>query len=385
MSVVFVGGLAAYLVVRRWGSADATIVTGQIWSLTIPGVAGAFLIGLARERMAVGDVLSRLSVALSHRLDVHETRATLASALGDARLELLLPCDEPGRWRREDGSVTSAADAADGTTRRLTVIEDDENVAVAALVHDPVLLAEDDLFVALRALIVATFRHRLAAARLETSLAELAQSRQRIAAAADIERTRIEQDLHDGAQQRLIGLRIKLSVAEEQTRSDPMRGLETMQRLGSEIELALEELRSLAHGVYPSLLTDRGLEDALRGVAFHAQVRMNLITHGLTRLPAEIETAVYFTCLEAIQNAVRHAGADPKVWVTIRQNGALEFDIQDDGVGFTPHAQGVGGLRNMRDRVEAIGGHLAIRSAPGRGTLVSGVVPLGGDRLALRR
>jgi len=377
MSVVSIASLALYLMIRRATTdGDAVLITGQLWSLTIPGIAAAFFIGLARQRMMLGAILSRLSVALSHRLDISDTRATLASALGDAKLELLLPEGTPGQWRYEDGHVTSAFGAAvDG--RPLTVIEDDDGVPVVALVHKSQLLKDDELATALRALIVATLQHRVAATKLEESLVELAQSRMRIARAADLERTRIEHDLHDGAQQRLVGLRIKLSIAEDEIQREPTRALELMRQLGSEIELALEELRALAHGVYPSLLIDRGLEDALRSVAVKSPLRANLLTHGVTRLPAEVETAVYFACLEAIQNATKHADGATAMWLSLHQNASLTFELRDDGPGFTPPPRmQAGGLRNMRDRVEALGGQLTVQSAPGRGTRISGIIPL---------
>jgi signal transduction histidine kinase len=208
-------------------------------------------------------------------------------------------------------------------------------------------------------------------------MTELDVSRKRIARAADLERSRIERDLHDGAQQRLIGLRIKLTLAEELAHADPVGGLAAIRELGDEVELALEELRSLAHGVYPPLLGDRGLADALRSVLSDSALPVHLTTHGMTRLSPEVETAVYFTCVEAAQNAMKHAGGATGLWVSLDQDDALRFEVRDDGSGFEPPgAGGNGGLRNMRDRVEASGGRLTIDSAPGEGTRVRGVVPL---------
>ena len=232
-----------------------------------------------------------------------------------------------------------------------------------------------------------TVRHQDATSKLAAAMRQLEQSRRRIAEAGDLERARIERDLHDGAQQRLMMLRIRLSLVEEQLRPDTAAGADAVHDLGDEAERTLDELRSLAHGVYPAILSDRGLEDALRSLVAITTVPLHLQTRGLTRLPIEIETAVYFTCLEA------RAERDQARAVRVRGVGApepgagtLSIEVRDDGPGFkTPREPAPGsarlhaGLRNMRDRLEAVGGSLTIDSAPGRGTRVIGRVPLGRD------
>jgi signal transduction histidine kinase len=213
--------------------------------------------------------------------------------------------------------------------------------------------------------------------RLSAALAQLETSRRRSAGAADRERARIERDLHDGAQQRLIALRVRLALVEEQLRGDPDAGAAALVVIGEEIEQTLDELRSLAHGVYPSMLRDRGLAEALRGVAAQSPVAVRVQTFGLTRHSDDIDTAVYFTCVEALQNAVKHAGAT-RVRITLRQTDMLTVEVRDDGRGFDPRSAEEGsGLRNMRDRIEAVGGTLTIESAPGPGTRILAYVPLG--------
>jgi signal transduction histidine kinase len=214
------------------------------------------------------------------------------------------------------------------------------------------------------ALVAAAAGVLLVRRRYEELLRQLEESRMRIARAADLERSRIERDLHDGAQQRLIGLRIKLSIAEEL--GDPSSAL---RELGGEVELALEELRQIAHGVYPSLLSDRGLGDALRALAGELPLPVNLAVADIGRRPPEVETALYFACREAAQNALKHGAKE--LWIALTEDG---FEVRDDGPGFLPVGPFNGGLRNMRDRIEAIGGQLAIDSAPGRGTRIRGVV-----------
>jgi signal transduction histidine kinase len=207
-------------------------------------------------------------------------------------------------------------------------------------------------------------------------MSDLEDSRRRIAEAADLERARIERDLHDGAQQRLVALSIRLGLAEELLKTDPGAGVQEIHELGFEAELAIEELRSLAHGVYPPLLTDRGLSDALRSVAAQAPMRVHLVTVGVTRHPIEIESAVYFTCVEALQNALKHAGGATGVWIKLNQaRDTLRFEVRDDGPGFVPGDRAGRGLRNMNDRIGAIGGDITVEANPGHGTRVFGSVP----------
>jgi signal transduction histidine kinase len=261
---------------------------------------------------------------------------------------------------------------------------------VAAVVVDAELDRDEDLVEGVVGLVEASIREARLAEELAASLAALDQSRQRIATAADHERRRIERDLHDGAQQRLIALRMRLSIAEDLLDRDPAAASIAIHGLGKDVDDTLEEIRALAHGIYPALLADRGLADALRSVARRLPMRVDIRTHGLTRQSAEVETAVYFACLEALQNILKHACGGTGARVDLRQGAALEFRVSDDGVGFDPPRRGDGaGLRNMRDRVESVGGVLAVRSWPGRGTAVSGRVPLtprpGSDGTGARR
>jgi signal transduction histidine kinase len=367
--------LVAFLVARRAAPGAAAADTlGQLWAFTVPAVAGAFVVGLVRRQTTVGDVLTRVSMALSQGFDRRELRTTLAAALEDTSVDVLVPDALPGRWRDADDRLTTRTEVT-ASGRVMTRIEDEDG-AVAALVHDPGL-DNEELLRAVEALILATVHHERVVSTLATSLQELEVSRKRIARAADMERSRIERDLHDGAQQRLIGMRIKLSLAEELSRTDPAAGADAVHQLGDEIELTLEELRSLAHGVYPSLLSDRGLKDSLRSVLAQSPLPARLMARGVTRHPAEIETAVYYTCMEALQNSIKHGAGASGVWVGIRQNHDLRFEVRDDGIGFVPpNGDFNGGLRNMRDRIEAVGGHLTIDSAPGHGTRIRGIVPL---------
>jgi signal transduction histidine kinase len=160
-------------------------------------------------------------------------------------------------------------------------------------------------------------------------------------------------------------------------RESPARAEEILGQLGMDLDGALEQVRSLAHGVYPSLLADRGLRDALRSAALRSPVPTTVDSDGIGRYPDDVEAAVYFCCLEAMQNAMKHAGEATKISVSLGMDDGLRFEVRDDGAGFTEDdARSGAGLANMRDRLAAAGGVLVIRTAPGEGTSVSGTVPL---------
>jgi signal transduction histidine kinase len=260
--------------------------------------------------------------------------------------------------------------------RASTVFGAHAGVDEVVLLHDAALSDDQDLVDGAGAMVLAGWRHQALESELATAMGDLEDSRWRIAEAADLERARIERDLHDGAQQRLIALRLSLALAEDNLGTNPTAALERLHELGHEAEDALEELRSLAQGVYPSLLADRGLEAALKSLAGSGPVPVQVVVVGLTRHATEIESAVYFTCVEALQNAMKHAGANA-IWIRLNQTPRmLRFEVRDDGARFAPDRHGGRGLRNMRDRIEAIRGRLTIDAAPGRGTVVAGSIEL---------
>jgi signal transduction histidine kinase len=195
---------------------------------------------------------------------------------------------------------------------------------------------------------------------------------------ADAERRRIERNLHDGAQQHLVALAVKLRLARQLADSDGDASKSLLEELGKDLQDAVQELRDLAHGIYPPLLMDRGLGEALRAAAGRAALPTEVFAEGIGRYTPEIEAAVYFCCLEAMQNAGKHAGDDASITVTVRENeGALQFEVADDGAGFEPGRGPSGaGFVNMGDRLGAIGGSLRVESAPGLGTRVTGAVRL---------
>jgi signal transduction histidine kinase len=215
--------------------------------------------------------------------------------------------------------------------------------------------------------------------RVDEQVKELRASRSRVVLAADAERRRIERDLHDGAQQHLIGLALQLRLARGLADSEPEKAKEILGGLDSEIQETLERIRDLAHGIYPPLLQDRGLTDALAAAALRAPIAARVEAQGLGRYPPDVEATVYFCCLEALQNAAKHAGDGAFVTIRVRADDGdeLSFEVTDDGSGFDTGVGPAGvGVTNMRDRVGAIGGSLTIASSPGNGTTVSGSLPL---------
>jgi signal transduction histidine kinase len=208
---------------------------------------------------------------------------------------------------------------------------------------------------------------------------ELRASRARVVAASDAARRQIERNLHDGAQQHLVALAVNVRLARQLADADPTAANEMLEQVGHDLQDAVQELRTLAHGIYPPLLVDRGLAEALSAAGGRAALPTDVRAEGLGRYPQDVEAAVYFCCLEAMQNAGKHAGEGATMTVRVwEEAGGLLFEVADDGVGFDPgqRTSPGAGFVNMGDRVGAIGGHVGVQSSPGHGTRVSGRIPL---------
>jgi signal transduction histidine kinase len=204
---------------------------------------------------------------------------------------------------------------------------------------------------------------------------ELRASRQRLVSAQDHERRRIERNIHDGAQQQLVALALKLNLARSLAHKDVDAADAMLLQLQSDAQVALDDLRDLARGIYPPLLADKGLVMALEAQARRSPVPVAVDSHGVGRYPQEVEAAVYFCALEALQNLAKYAGASRGFVHLSHEDGLLRFQVQDDGKGFDPTTTRFGtGLQGMADRLEALGGELAVRSSPSSGTTVSGRV-----------
>lgn len=208
-------------------------------------------------------------------------------------------------------------------------------------------------------------------------IGELRASRQRLVAAQDEERRKLERNLHDGAQQQLVALSIQLKLARTMLDRDPAKTGELLDGLQTTAGDAIEDLRDLARGIYPPLLADKGLPTALEAQAKKAAVPFTVSADGVVRYAQDVEAAIYFSCLEAMNNVAKYAEASGASVILTQSDGHLTFEVADDGRGFDPHATGYGtGLQGIADRLEAIGGTLGIRSEPGEGTTVVGRVPV---------
>jgi signal transduction histidine kinase len=206
---------------------------------------------------------------------------------------------------------------------------------------------------------------------------EIQASRGRIVAAADQARRQIERNLHDGAQQHIVALAVRVKLASQLVDRDPAAAKVALDEIGEAIDDTLQELRDLAHGIYPPLLADKGLPAALESAARRASVPVTVRSEGIGRFSPEAEATIYFCVLEALQNAGKYAGDGASVIVEVRQDAdSVVFIVSDDGAGFDTTARGSGaGFTNMLDRLGAQGGTLRVESAPGRGKRVTGVVP----------
>ncbi len=205
---------------------------------------------------------------------------------------------------------------------------------------------------------------------------ELRASRQRLVAAQDEERRKLERNIHDGVQQQLVALTVQLRLAEQLTDRDPAKARELMATLQGRTNEALEDLRDLARGIYPPLLADKGLTTALEAQGRKSPVPVTVQADGITRYPQAVESAVYFSCLEALNNVAKYAEAEHVTITLARMDGSLAFDITDDGRGFDTEVTTHGtGLQGIADRLDALGGTMRIESAAGEGTSLHGTVP----------
>ncbi|MGH9195496.1 MAG: histidine kinase, partial [Acidimicrobiia bacterium] len=214
---------------------------------------------------------------------------------------------------------------------------------------------------------------------LKAKLVELQESRRRIVSAQDEERRRMERDIHDGAQQQLVSMSVKLGLAKSLLAKDPTKAQQMLEELKAEASEAVETLRDLARGLYPTILEEQGLVAALKAhidkMGLNATVEAPSLNG--SRLDRSVEAAIYFVVREALQNASKHAGQSP-IRVELNQTGGvISFEVKDQGPGFDPEKAKIGsGLQNMRDRIEAIGGEFRIKSSPGQGTTIKGRVPV---------
>ena len=361
----FAGMLAADLIAG--GRSQTVLLITLCVFATVPL---AFLAGLLRSRLArvaVGGLLVELRDTTSPTV----LRDALASTLGDPSLTLLYWLPEYHAWADAEGRP--AVLPADGD-RRATKLVERGGEPVAALIHDASLLDEPELIEAACAVAAIALENARLHADLKARLDELRASRARIVETGDIERRRLERNLHDGAQQRLVALALSLGMAESRVRADPELVEKLLAEAKQELTLGLGELRELARGIHPGVLSDHGLEVALESLAARATVPVELDVGLPNRPPEPVEVAAYFFVSESLANVAKYAHASRATVTIARENGHLLVAVQDDGIGGADDARG-SGIRGLADRVETLGGRLQVLSPVGGGTRISAEIP----------
>jgi signal transduction histidine kinase len=327
-----------------------------------------FVFALLFARAYAGEALAHMSGRLVGRPSVAAVEQLVRNVLDDplARLVFWLPRREHFVDRHGNLVVLNPEDA--GKTWRAFGHGESR---VLAIVHDPILGEDPELVDAVGVTALLTLENRRLEQDLLDSVGALRASQRRLVAAASSERRKIERDLHDGVQQKLVALRIHLELALELAPEETsLRS--SLARLGTEFDEALDELRSVAHGIYPPVLAEGGLVAALHDAARRSTVPVTTEIDDVGRFSEDCEAAIYYCALEALQNIAKHAGDDAAATLQLwRDRRVVHFCVSDDGVGFSQQSTAGGaGLTNMADRIGAVGGTLAVRSTPGKGTTV---------------
>jgi signal transduction histidine kinase len=298
-------------------------------------------------------------------------RDALARALGDPSLELALWLPERGTYVDAEGREVSLPTPDSG--RAVTVLGQ-ADTPMAALVHDPVLLERRGLLAAAGAAARLALENERLQAELRAQLAELRTSRARIVAAGDAERRRLERDLHDGAQQRLLSLGLALQLVRAELGPDVNGAATLLGEAEAELAATLDELRELAQGIHPAVLIEHGLGPALKTLAARAPLPVEIERVPDERLPAPVEAAAYFVVSEALVNAAKHSHASAVSVSVACEKGSLAVEVEDDGVGGAAPRAG-SGLAGLTDRVQALDGRLTVESEPGGGTRLRANLP----------
>jgi signal transduction histidine kinase len=345
------------------------------WFLTAGRTAltFGFLVAIWQAMLFAGVALTTIMRRVGDEADAARLRGLVAEALDDPSLEVAFEVDRRGALLVDSrGDPIDVRDLGPKTTATPLQWHGE---TVAYLVHDAALETDPELVEAAGQAVLLALEGGRLESELQSKIAELRRSNQRIVSAGAAERRRIERDLHDGAQQRLMGIQIKLGLL--RARVDEPELASELDEIEEDANAAVDELRSLAHGIYPAVLRERGLGDGVRSLARTAPVRVDVVDTGIGRCAPVVEAMLYFCLVEAIQNATKHAGPGARVTVTLeRMGGEVQFVVADEGAGFDPTRASEGvGLRSMRDRIGAVGGELEIRSSPGAGTRVRATVP----------
>jgi signal transduction histidine kinase len=332
-----------------------------------------FLASFVRARVAQGGAVGELMSRLSAAPRAGRLRDALADALEDPSLELVYWLPERARFVDAGGHEYELPE--DDSTRAVTRVER-EGRCVAAIIHDARLPQMREHVDAVGAAASLALDNERLDAELRAKIDELRVSRERMLQVGVEERRRLERDLHDGAQQRLVSMALNIRLARAKLNEDPLAAEQLLASAGTELESALEELRELARGIHPAVLTDRGLATALETLANRAPVRVELGELPQERLPEGVELAAYFVVAEALTNVAKYAEASRATVHVERDNGRVVVEVSDDGVGGADPGRGTG-LRGLADRIAVLEGRLDVESEQGHGTTVRARIPCG--------
>ena len=335
--------------------------------LALAAVPFGFLAGLLRSRIAQAGAMSSLMARLGGDPGPDAVRAALAEALGDPSLRLAYWLPDGERFVDADGRPVRVDVGTWSEVER-------NGSRIAAIGHDPALADEPELVRAASGAAALAIENQRLAAALRARIEELRASRARIVEAGDAERRRLERDLHDGAQSRLVALALKLRLAQRRASEHPELAA-LIAEAGDELQASLDEVRELARGIHPAVLTDRGLDAALRSLAVRAPVPVDVVGGVPDDLPGPVATAAYFVVAEALTNVAKYASASGATVAVARSESGVRVEVADDGIGGADVAAG-SGLRGLADRVGALDGRIALDSPPGGGTRLRVDFPL---------
>jgi signal transduction histidine kinase len=368
---------AVYFPIRASAPASEALTTvSWIVVLSLPAIVLASGAGRVYRRAHAANALDRIARDLVGGTRTPDVRLALAAALEDPSLRILHSFPgNPHGWVDESGAPAELAQAAAKSDRITEVSSGGWHIA---LLHDAALAEDRALVQSAASYALAALENRSLTDELHHSIDDLARSRASRLTAEHDTRQKIERDLHDGAQQRLVALRLKLGLAASGLERRDPASAEVLRGLGEDVDATIDEVRSLARGIYPPLLAQTGLRDALRAAAREAALPTTVSAEAVGRYNTEIEAAVYFSCSEALQNAAKHARAATGVTISVWEHQEkLHFEVNDDGAGFdtgtTPYGTGLG---NLGDRLAAVGGTISVCSSPGQGTALAGSIPL---------
>ncbi len=405
---VVIVGYVLYVLIKRWQAATQlqrramapvlwsgicllVVLAGQMTTMAVNGpealgtAAGllglvffaltpyGFLFGLLRSRVVQASAVSELLHKLGDGQDDAGLRELLSRALGDRSLQVVYWLEDSGQWVDAAGHPAELPDP-DDPARAWAPVERDGR-RVGAIIHDRSLCEDEELVRSVAVAAGLSIENERLQAQLRARVDELRRSRARIVEAGTAERRRLERNLHDGAQQRLVALSLTMRLAQTRLRADPDGAEQLLGGAQEELGRALEELRELARGIHPAVLSDRGLAAALEGLAGRSSVPVELDGTPPERLPAPVEAAAYFVVAEALTNVVKYANATQARVSVSRNNGHAVVEVADDGIGGADPGRG-SGLRGLADRVAALDGKLVLSSPEGAGTLLRAEIPV---------